>query len=72
MEIDANLTTDKEKTAHYRRFKCITGTQENRTSVFFSSSNHAFIAQRNLAERARPLALHSSVDGRIGLGAISR
>ena len=37
-----------------------------------SASNHAFIAQRNLAERARLLVLHSSDDGRIGSGAISR
>jgi len=34
--------------------------------------NHAFIAQRNLAERARLLVLHSSADGRIVSGAISR
>lgn len=34
--------------------------------------NHAFIAHRNLAERARGLILHSSTDGLIGSGAISR
>lgn len=32
---------------------------------------YAFIAQRNLAERARLLTLHSSADGRIGSLAIS-
>lgn len=36
------------------------------------SPNYDFIAQRNLAERARLLVLHSSDDGRIGPGAISR
>ncbi len=35
-------------------------------------ANYAFIAQRNLAERARLLVLHSSDDGRIGSGDISR
>lgn len=32
----------------------------------------AFIAQRNFAERARLFELHSSGDGRMGSGAISR
>lgn len=35
-------------------------------------TNHAFMAQRNLAERARLFVLHSSADGLIGPGAISR
>lgn len=35
------------------------------------TTNYAFIAQRNLAERARLLLLHSSAEGRIGLEAIS-
>lgn len=33
--------------------------------------NYAFIAQRNFAERARLLVLHSSADGRIGPEATS-
>lgn len=35
-------------------------------------SNQAFTAQRNLAERARLLVLHSSEDGRTASGAISQ
>lgn len=35
-------------------------------------AHYALIAQRNLADRARPLAWHSSFDGRIGPGVMSR
>lgn len=43
----------------------------NLRHLFFDAKYYALIAQRSLAERARPLAWRSSDDGRIGFGDIS-